>query len=40
MNGVDLLTRLCQTLPRIALRWPISEIEVLVPLNFKPNAIG
>ena len=40
MNSVDPLDWLSQTLSRIAQRWPVTEIEALMPWNFKPNAIG
>lgn len=40
MNGVDPLYWLSQTLTRIAQRWPASEIELLMPWNSKPDAIG
>lgn len=29
-----------QTLTRIAQRWPVAEIEMLMPWNFKPDAIS
>jgi Transposase IS66 family/IS66 C-terminal element len=35
MNDVDPLTWLAQTLQRIANRWPISQIEKLMPWNYK-----
>jgi transposase len=35
MNDVDPLTWLTLTLQRIAERWPISQIEKLMPWNFK-----
>ncbi|WP_289294359.1 transposase domain-containing protein, partial [uncultured Reyranella sp.] len=28
------------TLTRIAQGWPVSEIEALMPWNFKPHALG
>lgn len=40
MNDVDPLTWLTQTLTRIANRWPTSDIELLMPWNFKPDAVG
>ena len=40
MNGVDPLDWLSQTLTRIAQGWPVSEIEALMPWNFKPDVIG
>ncbi|MGT2441222.1 IS66 family transposase (plasmid) [Ensifer adhaerens] len=40
MNGVDPLDWLSQTLTRIAQGWPASEIEALMPWNFKPDVIG
>lgn len=40
MNGVDPLAWLSQTLTRIAQGWPVSEIEALMPWNFKPDVIG
>jgi len=40
MNGVDPLAWLSQTLTRIVQRWPASEIEMLMPRNFKPDAIS
>lgn len=40
MNDVDPLAWLAQTLTRIANRWPTSDIEQLMPWNFKPDAIG
>lgn len=40
MNGVDPLAWLSQTLSRIAQGWPASEIEALMPWNFRQNAIG
>lgn len=40
MNAVDPLDWLSLTLTRIAQGWPASEIEALMPWNFKPNAIG
>ncbi|NMN74477.1 IS66 family transposase [Rhizobium sp. 57MFTsu3.2] len=40
MNNVDPLDWLSQTLTRIAQGWPVSEIEALMPWNFKPDAIG
>jgi transposase len=39
MNGVDPLDWLSQTLIRIAQGWPVSELEALMPLNFKSDAI-
>ena len=40
MNAVDPLDWLSQTLNRIAQGWPVTEIETLMPWNFKSNAIG
>jgi len=40
MNSVDPLDWLSQTLTRIAQGWPASEIEALMPWNFKPDVIG
>ncbi len=40
MNDVDPLNWLSQTLSRIAQGWPVTEIEDLMPWNFKSNAIG
>ncbi|WP_272950727.1 IS66 family transposase [Rhizobium rhizogenes] len=40
MNNVDPLDWLSQTLTRIAQGWPVSEIEALMPWNFKSDAIG
>ena len=40
MNGVDPLDWFSQTLTRIAQSWPASEIEALMPWNFKPDVIG
>lgn len=40
MNDVDPLKWLSQTLDRIAQGWPVTEIEGLMPWNFKSNAIG
>jgi len=40
MNSVDPLDWLSQTLSRIAQGWPVTEIEALMPWNFKSNAIG
>lgn len=40
MNSVDPLDWLSQTLSRIAQGWPVTEIEGLMPWNFKANAIG
>ncbi len=40
MNKVDPLEWLSQTLTRIAKGWPVSELEALMPWNFKPDAIG
>lgn len=40
MNSVDPLAWLTQTLSRIANGWPASEIEALMPWNFKSDAIG
>ncbi|MDQ0564125.1 hypothetical protein QO004_005943 [Rhizobium mesoamericanum] len=40
MNNVDPLDWLSQTLTRIAKGWPVSEIEALMPWNFKPHATG
>lgn len=39
MNSVDPLDWLSQTLSRIAQGWPVTEIEALLPWNFKSNAI-
>jgi transposase len=39
-NSVDPLDWLSQTLSRIAQGWPVTEIEALMPWNFKSNAIG
>ncbi|MEQ1409847.1 transposase domain-containing protein, partial [Neorhizobium sp. Rsf11] len=38
--NVDPLDWLSQTLNRIAQGWPVSEIEALMPWNFKSHAIG
>lgn len=35
MNDVDPLAWLAQTLERIANRWPISQIDELMPWNYK-----
>jgi transposase len=35
MNDVDPLAWLTQTLERIAKRWPISQIDELMPWNYK-----
>ncbi|WP_454068170.1 IS66 family transposase [Brucella anthropi] len=40
MNAVDPLDWLSQTLSRIAQGWPVTEIEALMPWNFKASAIG
>jgi transposase len=40
MNNVDPLDWLSQTLTRIAQGWPVSELEALMPWNFKSDAIG
>nr|WP_245331318.1 IS66 family transposase [Mesorhizobium sophorae] len=40
MNGVDPLAWLSQTLTRIAQRWPAAKIELLMPWNFKPDAVS
>jgi len=40
MNGVDPLDWLSQTLTRIAQGWPVSEIETLMPWNFRSDAIS
>ncbi|WHS32597.1 IS66 family transposase [Brucella sp. NM4] len=40
MNSVDPLDWLSQILSRIAQGWPVTEIEALMPWNFKSNAIG
>lgn len=40
MNNVDPLAWLSQTLTRIAQRWPAAEIDMLMPWNFKPDAIS
>jgi len=40
MNNVDPLAWLSQTLIRIAQGWPVSELEALMPWNFRPDAIS
>jgi transposase len=40
MNGVDPLNWLSQTLSRIAQGWPVTEIEDLMPWNYKSNVIS
>lgn len=40
MNNVDPLDWLSQTLTRIAQGWPLSDIEALMPWNFKSDAIS
>ncbi|UVK48054.1 IS66 family transposase (plasmid) [Mesorhizobium sp. AR07] len=40
MNNIDPLDWLSQALTRIAQGWPASEIEMLMPWNFKPDVIG
>jgi len=40
MNNVDPLDWLSQTLTRIAKGWPVSELEALMPWNFRPDAIS
>jgi len=35
MNDVDPFAWLTQTLERVANRWPISQIENLMPWNYK-----
>jgi transposase len=40
MNNVDPLAWLSQTLTRIAQGWPVSELEALMPWNFRPDAIS
>ena len=40
MNSVDPLDWLSQTLSRIAQGWPVTEIDALMPWNFKSNVIG
>ncbi len=40
MNSVDPLHWLSQTLTRIAQGWQASEIEMLMPWNFRPDVIG
>lgn len=37
MNGVDPQAWLTQTLERLANGWPLSQLEDLMPWNFKPN---
>ncbi len=39
INSVDPLGWLSQTLSRIAQGWPVTEIEGLMPWNFKSNTI-
>jgi len=36
MNNVDAAAWLTQTLERIASQWPSSEIDALMPWNYKP----
>nr|WP_255412132.1 transposase domain-containing protein [Brucella anthropi] len=40
MNNVDPLAWLSQTLTRIVQGWPVTEIEALMPWNFKQDVIG
>lgn len=40
MNNVDPLDWLSQTLTRIAQGWPASEIEALMPWNFRSDAVS
>lgn len=40
MNDVDPQAWLTQTLERLANGWPISQLEDLMPWNFKPNGVG
>ncbi|MDE4618732.1 IS66 family transposase [Sinorhizobium meliloti] len=40
MNGVDPLDWLSETLTRIAQGWPASEIEALMPWNFRSDAVS
>ncbi|RWA95058.1 IS66 family transposase [Mesorhizobium sp.] len=40
MNNVDPLAWLSQTLTRVAQRWSAAEIDMLMPWNFKPDAIS
>ncbi|OWZ88810.1 IS66 family transposase [Sinorhizobium sp. LM21] len=40
MNGVDPFDWLSQTLTRIAQGWPASEIEALMPWNFRSDAVS
>jgi len=40
MNNVDPLAWLSQTLTRITNRWPAADIELLMPWNFEPDAVG
>lgn len=40
MNSVAPLDWLSQILTRIVQGWPVADIEVLTPWNFKPDAIG
>lgn len=40
MNNVDLLDWLSQTLTRIAQGWPVSEIDALMPWNFRSHAFS
>ncbi|MBD9512180.1 IS66 family transposase [Ensifer sp. ENS10] len=40
MNGVNPLDWLSQTLTRIAQGWPASEIEALMPWNFRSDAVS
>ncbi len=40
MNNVDPLDWLSQTLTRIAQGWPVSEIDALMPWNFRSHALS
>lgn len=40
MNNVDPLAWLSQTLTRIVQGWPVTEIEALMPWNFKQDVVG
>ncbi|MBD9559608.1 IS66 family transposase [Ensifer sp. ENS03] len=40
MNNVDPLDWLSQTLTRIAQGWPVSEIDALMPWNFRSDAVS
>ena len=40
MNDVDPQAWLTQTLERLANGWPLSQLEHLMPWNFKPNGVG